>query len=156
LYEGGARGNNNAQQNRRRGMKNKEKNTSAVSIFGAATATSANGTESKSDSRVTSTVSINVDVAGLIAKGEEILQDELIDASSGKVKAFRALGKEFLKNFPDLQKEFEQTTNLSGSYKLINSENEEEGIKENQELSHKYALRAIQNGIDFLRSLPSI
>ena len=134
-------------------MKNKEKNTTAVSIFGAATATSANGSESKSDSKVTSTVSINVDVAGLITKGEEILQDELLDSSSGKVNAFRASGKELLKNFPDLQKGFEQTTNLNGVYKIVNSKNQKAGIKENQELSHKYALKAVQNGIDFLRSL---
>jgi hypothetical protein len=134
-------------------MKDKKNNTSALSIFGAATATSASGSNSKSDSKITTTVAINIDLAGLIAKGEEILQDELLATSSGKVRSFLALGKELLKDSPSLQKEFEQTTNLSGVYKIGNSGNEEMGINENQKLSHKYALRAVQNGIDFLRSL---
>jgi predicted double-glycine peptidase len=134
-------------------MKDKTNNTSAFSIFGAATATSATGDNSKSNSKVTSIVDITVDVAGLISKGKELLEDESLDSSSGKLKSFRALGKELLKDSPNLAEQFEQATNLSGVYRIVNSENMEAGIKQNQEASHKYAYEAVKRGIEFLEML---
>jgi hypothetical protein len=131
-------------------MKDKTNNTSAFSIFGAAAATSANGNGSKTNSKVTSTVDITVDIAGLVAKGKELLEDETLNISSGKIKSFRALGKELLKDKPNLSEEFEKTTNLSGVFKFINSDAPEIGQKTNEELSHKYAHEAVQRGIDFL------
>ena len=132
-------------------MKDKKNNTSAVSIFGPATATSANGGNSNSESKVISTTTIAVDVASLIAKGKMLLEDESLDISSGKLNSFRALGKELLKDYPDLAEQFEKATNLSGSYIMTDSA---KGIKENQERSHKTALNAVQRGIDFLEMLP--
>ena len=137
-------------------MKNKKNNTSAFSLFGSATATSANGDKSNSESRVISTTAISVDVGGLIAKGKMLLEDESLDISSGRLKSFRALGKELLKNSPNLAEQFEQATNLSGSFILIDSANREAGIKENQERSHKTAINAVQRGIDFLEMLPMV
>jgi hypothetical protein len=134
-------------------VRDKTNNTSAFSIFGAASSTSTNGSNSRSNSKVTSTVDITVDVTGLIAKGKELLEDESLNTSSGKFKSFRALGKELLKDNPNLADQFEQTTNSSGIYKIINSEDQENGLKINQELSHKYAVEAIQRGIDFLEML---
>ena len=134
-------------------MKNKTNNTSAFSIFGAASATSANGDSSKSISRVTSSVDIAIDIAGLIEKGKELLNDEFLNSSSGKIKSFRALGKELLKEKPNLAEQFEKATNLSGVYKIIDSDSPETGRKINEELSHKYAVEAVQKGIDFLEML---
>ena len=131
-------------------MKDKTKNTSAVSIFGAATATSANGDESRAKSKVTSTVNITVDVAGLIAKGKSLLEDTTLDTSSGKLSSFRALGKELLKDISGLADEFEKATNTSGVYQLVTSE---EGRKKNQEASHNYAIDAVKRGIEFLEML---
>ncbi|GHV94495.1 hypothetical protein AGMMS50293_08150 [Spirochaetia bacterium] len=133
-------------------MKDKKKNTSAVSIFGPATATSANGNASNSISKTTSTVNIAIDVAGLIAKGKELLSDETIDTSSGKITSFRALGKVLLKDIPELAGEFEKTTNLSGAYKLLDSSDTSVEI-ENKRRSHQYAVEAIKRGIEFLESL---
>jgi hypothetical protein len=137
-------------------MKDKKNNTAAFSLFGSATATSANGDKSNSESRVTSSTVIDVDVAGLIAKGKILLKDESLDISSGKLKSFKALGKELLKNSPNLAEQFEQATNLSGSFIMIDSANREAGIKENQERSHKTAINAVQRGIDFLEMLPMV
>ena len=136
-------------------MKNKAKNTTAISIFGAATATSANGENSNSNSKVSSVVPINVNISGLIAKGKELLKDVNLNTSSGKLKSFRSLGKELLKDYPVLAEEFEQTTNLSGVYKFIDSTNPETGIKSNQVASHKYALDAVQRVLEFLETLSS-
>ena len=132
-------------------MKDKKKNTSAFSIFGNATVTSANGSNSNAISKVTSTISI--DVAGLIAKGKELLEDKMLDTSSGKLKFFQAQGKEILKEKPELAKQFEQATNTSGFYKMADSENPEIAIKHNQERSHMYALDAVKRGIEFLEML---
>jgi len=131
----------------------KNNNTSAFSIFGSATATSANGNNSKSDSKVTSTVNIAVDIGNLIAKAKALLDDKFLNSSSGKLKSFRALGKELLKENPNLALEFEKATNLSGVYKIINSDVPESGQKINDELSHKYAIEAVQRGIDFLEMI---
>jgi hypothetical protein len=134
-------------------MKDKTNNTSAFSVFGPAAATSANGNSSKSNSKVTSTVDITVDIASLIVKGKELLEDKFLNTSSGKLKSFRALGKKLLKENHDLAEEFEKATNLSGRYKIIDSDAPEIGQKTNEELSHKYALDAVQRGIDFLEML---
>jgi hypothetical protein len=134
-------------------MKDKTKNTAAVSIFGAATATSANGDESTSKSKVTSSVTITVDIAGLISKGKELLSDTSLNTSSGKLSSFRALGKALLKDIPGLAEQFEQTTSLSGVYEILDSKNQDAGIKRNQENSHKYALDAVERGIEFLEML---
>jgi hypothetical protein len=134
-------------------MKNKTKNTSAVSIFGAATATSANGDKSTSKSKVTSSVTIAVDVAGLISKGKELLEDASLDTSSGKLSSFRTLGKTLLKGIPELAEQFERTTNLSMAYKIIDANNPDEGIRINQERSHECALNAVKRGIEFLEML---
>ena len=136
-------------------MKDKKNNTSAFSIFGAASATSANGESSRSTSKVLSTVPISVDVAGLITKGKELLQDSNLDTSSGKIKSFRALGRELLKESPNLAEEFEKATNLSGVYSIIDSMNPEIGMKKNQDASHKYAFEAVQRGIEFLEMISS-
>jgi hypothetical protein len=134
-------------------MKNKTNNTSAFSVFGAASATSANGNSSKSNSTVTSSVDITVDIAGLITKGKDLLSDEFLNSSSGKLRSFRALGKELFKNNPNLAEQFEKATNLSGAYRMIDSASPEIGTKINEELSHKYAFEAVQRGIDFLEML---
>lgn len=134
-------------------MKDKTKNTSALSIFGAATATSANGNESNSNAKITSTVTINVDVAGLISKGKSLLDDNTLNTSSGKLSSFRALGATLLKDKPELAKQFERSTSATGVYKIVNARNPDEGIKQNQEADHKYALEAVQRGIDFLEML---
>ena len=135
-------------------MKDKKNNSLAISIFGPAAATSANGGKSNSESRVTSTTTIAVDVAGLIAKGKMLLEDESLDTSSGKLKSFLALVKELLKDSPNLVEQFEKAINLSGSFTMIDSANREAGIKKNQERSHMIALKAVQRGIDFLEMLP--
>jgi hypothetical protein len=134
-------------------MKDKTKNTSAVSIFGAATATSANGDDSMSKSKVTSTVTITVDVAGLISKGKDLLEDATLDTSSGKLSSFRALGKALLKDISELAERFEQTTSVSGTYEITDNSNPDVGMKRNQEKSHKYALEAVKRGIDFLEMI---
>jgi hypothetical protein len=134
-------------------MKDKTKNTTAFSLFGPATATSANGDNGKSNSKTTSVVNITVDVAGLIAKGKALLEDESLDTSSGKLKFFRALGKELLKNHPELAKQFEQATSLSYFSKNPFSLNSESEIKEHKERSRKCAIDAVQRGIEFLEML---
>jgi hypothetical protein len=134
-------------------MQDKNNNTSAFSLFGAATATSANGDKGKSNSSVTSIVDITVDVAGLIAKGKALLEDESLDTSSGKLKSFLALGKQLLKHHPDLAQQFEKTTNLSYFSKNPFSLNSESEIKEHKERSHKCAIDAVQRAIDFLEML---
>jgi len=127
-------------------MKDKTKNTSALSIFGSATATSANGDESTSKSEVTSPVTITIDLAGLISRGKSLLDDVSLDTSSGKLSSFRALGKTLLKDVPELAKQFEQTTGLSGVYKIGDTEH-------NQKKSHENALEAVKRGIEFLEML---
>jgi hypothetical protein len=96
-------------------MKNKTKNTSALSIFGSATATSANGDASTSKSKVTSPVTITIDLAGLISRGKTLLDDVSLDTSSGKLSSFRALGKTLLKDVPELAAQFEQTNRIEWS-----------------------------------------
>jgi hypothetical protein len=136
-------------------MKDKTNNTSAISIFGAATATSANGSSSKSESRVTSTSAISVDVAGLIAEGKELLEDASLNASSGALECFRAKGKELFKDSLGLAEQFEKATNPPYSnYRVVNAANPDVGEKSNQAVSHKYALEAVQRGIEFLEKIP--
>jgi hypothetical protein len=127
-------------------MKDKIKNTSALSIFGSATATSANGDASIAKSKVTSPVTITIDLAGLISRGRALLDDVSLDTSSGKLSSFRALGKTLLKDAPELAAQFEQTTGSSGVYKIGDPEY-------NQKKSHEYALDAVKRGIDFLEML---
>jgi len=127
-------------------MKDKTKNTSALSIFGAATATSANGENSTSKSNVTSPVTITIDLGGLISKGKELLEDVSLDSSSGKLSSFRALGKTLLKDVPELASQFENTTSISGVYKIGNPEY-------NQIKSHENAIEAVKRGIEFLEML---
>jgi hypothetical protein len=134
-------------------MKDKTKNTSAVSIFGTATATSANGDNGKSNVKVTSVVNITVDVAGLITKGKTLLEDESLDTSSGKFKSFQALGKELLKDSPNLVEGFVKATNWGGVYSFNNPVNPKTGKTKNEEASHKYAVEAVQRGIEFLEML---
>jgi len=127
-------------------MKDKKENTSAISIFGSATATSANGDESTSKSKVTSPVTITIDLAGLISRGKSLLDDVSLDTSSGKLASFRSLGKTLLKEVPELATQFEKTTGLSGSYKIGDTEY-------NQKKSHEYAIEAVKRGIEFLEML---
>jgi hypothetical protein len=137
-------------------MKNKTKNTAAVSIFGPATATSANGDESRANSKVTSTVDIKVTVAGLISQGKELSGDSSLDNSSGKLSSFLALGQELLKDRPELAKGFEQATTVGGAYGIIDYRNPEPGTKRSQEASHNQAIAKIKRGIEFLESLACV
>jgi hypothetical protein len=127
-------------------MKDKTQNTSALSIFVPATATSANGDASSSKAKVTSAVTITIDLAGLISRGKALLNDMSLDTSSGKLSSFRALGKTLLKDAPELAAQFEKTTGLSGFYRIGDPEY-------NQKKSHEYAIDAVKRGIDFLEML---
>jgi hypothetical protein len=133
-------------------MKDKTKNTTAFSLFGSASATSANGADSNSESKAISTVNITVDIAGLISKGKELLEDESLDTSSGKFKFFQARGKEILKERPELAKEFEKITNWSGFLKMVDS-GDTDAEMENKKRRHQYAFEAVKRGVEFLELL---
>jgi len=128
-------------------MSDKTRNTTAFTVFGNATATSANGNNSESHPNVVSTVHINIDLselAKLITKGKELLQEKFLEASNGKLIFFKSSGKELLKEHPDLLEGFEKAIRINQYSVLF------EKADKKQEASHECVINAVQNGVSFL------
>jgi hypothetical protein len=84
-------------------------------------------------------------MTSLIEKGKELLEDESLNDSSGKLSAFRAAGKTLLKDNPELAVQFEKTTHMNAGSGIADCRT--------QEASHKCAVDAVKRGIDFLEIL---